>query len=245
MRVTGIGFAILDDVPPERTEAYNRWNDLDHVAENLALPEVTGAHRYFAAADLLAARPPAAQPELADGAGRYVTIYHFAGDIARAHASWHDLGDQLTAKNRRFHDRRVVYSGVYRLENALARAGIPVATEAIPHLGHRGILVALSQVTDPARRADVDRWYADVHFPDLLDVPGVLAAMRFSRFDTPDEGRFLSLYLLEGDPARVAADWASRGPDLRARGRMPSPRGSRPLFLGPFRRIKPLTYDFA
>jgi hypothetical protein len=245
MRVTGIAVGFID-VPEEHTQAYNRWYDLDHVPENLALPEITGARRYVATPELVAARPPSLQPELSDGAGKYFTTYLLGTeDLAQATESWHALGDRLRRAGRFFRHGRAPYAGVYRLERAVARPGVPVAPEAVPHLGHRGAFVALSRVADPARRAEADRWYEEVHFPDLLDVPGVLAALRLSRFEMPDEGRFMSLYLLDGDPATVAAEWAARRRDLVARGRMPSPDSSRSLFFAPYRRVTPLVYEFA
>ena len=84
MKVSGIGVGFID-VPQEHTQAYNTWYDHDHIPENLALPEITGARRYVATPDYKAVRRPVEMEELADGAGTYCTIYLFCEpDLAKA-----------------------------------------------------------------------------------------------------------------------------------------------------------------
>jgi hypothetical protein len=85
----------------------------------------------------------------------------------------------------------------------------------------------------------IDTWWRDVHAPDMLAVPGVLAALRFRSL--LHDGRSLVLFLLDEDPAGVLA----RVPEHRARwqaaGRTPSPGGaSKALFNGPYRSLAPL-----
>ena len=142
-----------------------------------------------------------------------------------------------------FRHGNVPYTGIYRLDTAMARANIPVATPAIPYLGHQGVLVVLTDVPDASRRDDVQRWYEEVHAPDLLDVPGVAAAMRFSH--VMSEGRYMNLYLLDGDPPEVAAEVNARRERWQAQGRLPSPGGaSKAQFFSPYRRVTQTQYDF-
>ncbi len=245
MRVEGIGIGFID-VPQEHTDAYNRWYDQDHVPENLALREITGARRYVATPDCKAVRPPAALPELADGAGTYCTTYLFGeADLAKAAESWHALGQEMRQRRRMFRHGRVPYGGVYRLEKALARKDIPVAADAVPYVGHQGVMIVLTQVADESRRADVDRWFEEVHAPDLLEVPGIAAAMRLSRFESPTEGRYMNLYLLDGDPVAVIGEMGQRRERWVKEGRTPSPGNASAVhFLSPYRSVAPMQYDF-
>ena len=244
MEVTGVGIGFID-VPAEHTQAYNTWYDQDHVPKNLALAEVTGARRYVATPDCKEARPPVAMEQLSRETGAYCTIYQFCGDVKAAAASWHALGQDLRGKKRMFRHGNVPYSGVYGLKKTLARGGIPVAKAAVPYLGHQGILVALTQVADASMREAVDTWFEEVHGVDLLDVPGVAAAMRYAKLEGPDEGHSMNLYLLDGDPVSVAKEVEARRETWLAKGRLPSPGGaSKVLFMSVYRSVVQTQYDF-
>ncbi|MFC4311993.1 hypothetical protein ACFPN2_23125 [Steroidobacter flavus] len=59
----------------------------------------------------------------------------------------------------------------------------------------------------PGRDDDLNEWYSDRHLPDVLRIPGVLAAQRFrlgpaQRTDPPYAYDYLAIY--EIDPARAA-----------------------------------------
>ena len=51
MQLHGIMLALLD-IPPELTEEYNRWYDLDHLPEHVSKADVAMARRYVAPRDL-------------------------------------------------------------------------------------------------------------------------------------------------------------------------------------------------
>ena len=51
MQLHGIMLAMLD-IPPELTEEYNRWYDLDHLPEHVSKADVAMARRYVAPRDL-------------------------------------------------------------------------------------------------------------------------------------------------------------------------------------------------
>jgi hypothetical protein len=244
VRVTGIGIGFID-VPQEFTEEFNRWYDLDHVPENLALPEVTGARRYVATPECKAGRKMVRMPELADGAGTYCTVYLFGEeDLGKAAASWHALGAEMRSQRRMYPKGRVPYSGIYRTQMVHARPDIAVAPEAIPFLGHTGILVVFTQVPHEHREA-VDKWYDEIHGPDSLEMPGFLASIRFSRVEEPDQGNFLSIFLLEGDPAHATREIDKKWDDWITRGRLPAPHnGSRGRFVGAYRAVTPFEYAF-
>ncbi len=77
MEINGISFNLLD-IPAELTEEYNRWYDLDHIAEHISKADVLMGRRYVR---------PAAYRELdgiqvsdfLDGYPPYLTIYSFGG----------------------------------------------------------------------------------------------------------------------------------------------------------------------
>ena len=52
-------------------------------------------------------------------------------------------------------------------------------------------------------RLVVDKWWREFHGHDLVSVPGIVAALRLSELETPDEGRYLNLYFLDGDPLKI------------------------------------------
>ena len=249
MEVKGMAVGFID-VPQEHTEAYNYWYDFDHLAENLALPEICGARRYVATPDCKAVRD-CRFPPLDGGQGTYFTSYLInTDDLDAAGESWHRLGTDLRKKRRFFRYGNVPYGGIYRLKKTLLSPSVPpVVTEAGPWLGHQGVLVVLSQVRDPSMQDAVEEWFEQVHAPDVLEIPGMASGMRFWRYapgkDEPDEGWALNLYLLDGDPVEVKKEINRRIPGWLEQGRMPSPGGaSDAQFLSVYRSVVPTKYDF-
>lgn len=64
--------------------------------------------------------------------------------------------------------------------------------------------VVLSNPTTPAKEAEYNEWYNKVHIPDVLNVPGFVAAQRFklaeAQFgDGAQPHRYLALYEIETD----------------------------------------------
>ena len=246
MDIKGISVGFTD-CDPEFAEEFNRWYDFDHVPENIALTELLTARRYVATTELKAARGTVEVPELADGAGSYLATY-WAGtdDLQKMADTMGGLFRELLPKKRIFRQARIVFSGRYRLVGSYISQDIPqVATGAIPYLPHRGMQVVISDVPDAALRGDVARWYTEVHIPDLLSVPAIVAALRFEDVDPEHEGRTLHLFLTQEDPGAAVREIQEHRPRWVEQGRTPYPDGaSRTLFAGPYRLITPLQYDF-
>jgi hypothetical protein len=245
MQLHGIMLAMLD-VPPELTEEYNRWYDLDHLAEHVSKPDVVSARRYVAPRDLNGLGTLAG--DLVAKHSPYLTVYShgipdFDGD--EAGAGWLDKDRGIIKQGRYFREGRPLLTTRWRLEAARARAGCHVSEDAIPYLAHRGVVVAIGRPPTPEQRADALRWWDDVHLPDLLAVDGVLAALRFAPVRGTDDDLILHLLLLEADPevAMAGIDAAIRYDS--AIGRFP-PHGGvyEPLVFLPYRSIVPLEYDF-
>jgi hypothetical protein len=69
------------------------------------------------------------------------------------------------------------------------------------------------------REEEFNRWYDEVHVPQMLSVPGIHSAKRF-RFATPDaeapRNRYLALYAIEtDDPKGLLGDLYARAQDGR------------------------------
>lgn len=63
------------------------------------------------------------------------------------------------------------------------------------------MLFAFSDCKDPAREAEFNDWYDNIHLPDMLEVPGMIKATRWmsARPAEGDRRRYLALYELETD----------------------------------------------
>jgi hypothetical protein len=84
----------------------------------------------------------------------------------------------------------------------------------------RGILLVLSNCTDPAREAAFHRWYEDIHVADILETGAFHTAYRYeSLAPQATQAQYLALYETEQrDPAKARealgqarADWGQRG----------------------------------
>jgi hypothetical protein len=83
------------------------------------------------------------------------------------------------------------------------------------------LLLVFTNAVD-GRDAEFDRWYDDIHVPQVLAVPGVTAAQRYrvGELETPDvEGvdtppppihRYLAVYRLDRDGSEVMAEFGNR-----------------------------------
>ncbi len=245
MKTTGMVMGLID-VPGEHTKDFNTWYDFDHLPEFVSVPGIIAGRRYVATPDCKAVRPPAASEALADGKGTYCTTYLIgARGFGKLKRDWEAHAQHIRQEHRLFRHGNVVEMVFWRLEFALARNGIPVAAEAVPYLGHTGIMVVQTEVADAARRAEVHQWYQDVHAHDLVALPGIAAAMRFTRVTPPTEGRFMNVYLLDGEPPDIA-ERINRARDVwTTQGRYPPPgNAAQTLFLSTYRSIVPTKYEF-
>jgi hypothetical protein len=70
------------------------------------------------------------------------------------------------------------------------------------------VLLVMTRCTDPAREAEFNRWYDEVHLPDVLTVPHIVAAQRYklagpANKNEPD-AQYLAVYELDTDDTRTA-----------------------------------------
>jgi hypothetical protein len=83
------------------------------------------------------------------------------------------------------------------------------------------LLLVFTNAVDGSEDA-FDRWYDDVHVPDVLAVPGVVAARRYALAEMetpavddvpappPPAHRHLAVYRLDRDPNEVMGDFLER-----------------------------------
>ncbi|MEU0538485.1 hypothetical protein ABZ319_01355 [Nocardia sp. NPDC005978] len=70
----------------------------------------------------------------------------------------------------------------------------------------------------PDRVDEFDRWYSEVHVPDMLAVPAVKSCSRFRLTDPDGPVRFLAVYAVDGDdPAALLAELGACAADGRIR----------------------------
>lgn len=256
MKLAGM-IAALIDVPQQETENYNRWYDFDHLPEYAALPEIAQGRRYVATTDCKKARPEPILPELRDGRGTYFTTYLLTDpDLANAQASFRAKSLEIHRDKRMVRYGNMVSVDFYRHIHTTVRPDLPVSRAAGPYLGHQGVFVVFTRVADPSMRAEVDDWFARTHARDVLAVPGAVAALRFTRLGSATgddwsgqqggdgDGRYMNVYLLDGDPARFAVQLAAHSREWHERGRTFGPQTSQILFTSAYRSVVPTRYDF-
>jgi hypothetical protein len=86
--------------------------------------------------------------------------------------------------------------------------------------------LVFTRCTDASREAEFNRWYDEFHIPDMLSVPHVVAAQRFTvagfQGQIPASPGHLAVYELDVDDPEKVAEAVSRDyvPRWRAAGRM-------------------------
>lgn len=195
---------------------YNRWHQLDHRPENLALPGVAWGDRW----DL---RPEYA--ELTDGslAGEvdFVAMYWFRDPAEESVAAWHALGEASFQWGRGPlipGIRRPMLSFFTPVKGYAAPRAL-VTPEVLPYRPNRGVHITVTRFDD-AHGADVHEAHQREDrelIPALLEVEGVAGAWTFSfshpqrhpslPFDEseaePGGSQRIRLVYLEDDPAEV------------------------------------------
>src|SRR3989442_1225045 len=80
-----------------------------------------------------------------------------------------------------------------RCYDALRRAAGSIPSGGIAAMG--AILQVLSKCSDPAREEEFNRWYNEVHLPDLLAIEHIVAAQRFKVAPLPGRPESDATYL--------------------------------------------------
>jgi hypothetical protein len=75
------------------------------------------------------------------------------------------------------------------------------------------IMAVFSNPATPAQEDEYNTWYDEVHLKELLAIPGIVGATRYTIGDDSAH-RYLATYEIEGDPAAVLAEMAARAPEM-------------------------------
>jgi hypothetical protein len=71
------------------------------------------------------------------------------------------------------------------------------------------LLVASAEV-DPAVEEEWNRWYDEVHVPEMVDCPGWLSGTRYVTEDEAGKRHYIGIYELEGPQALESEEFQAR-----------------------------------
>jgi hypothetical protein len=235
-------------------DVYNRWHQLDHRPENLALDGVLYGERWVHTPRCAASRR-AADPVLAPV--QYVTAYWFAEPSQRSIAEWQDLAEISFQWGRR-PDRPWTLrplQGFFSCVQTYVNPALRLSPDALAYRPKRGVYVVAARMTDPHSDAaqSLFEWYDSTAIPQYVAQPGVAGACTFSSdsttldqgwqerqgtatFDaaTGERGQIrVYLYFLDADPHSrdFAPSWPQAGTE-------------QVLFAGALETITPWQWDW-
>lgn len=198
---------------PGHEDAYNRWYTEEHLPDVLAVPGYVRATRFRA----VPGECPIPQ--------RYLSLYELEVDGL----------DGLKATSDE-HMRRIATGDMRRSpDGAMDRNAMrALYYEAVgPRVGSgdaapESVLMVYSDPSSPEAEAEYNRWYHETHLPEVIDVPGFVAASRYRVTAVNMLGepwvvsqRYLAVYELgRRDPEQIAASHAELTRRVREGDRM-------------------------
>ncbi|MGE0878961.1 MAG: hypothetical protein AB7L13_19060 [Acidimicrobiia bacterium] len=71
----------------------------------------------------------------------------------------------------------------------------------------KGVLVVFSNPIEPSREAEYNKWYDEIHVPDVVALPGFTGARRFKNtgIGGPASHGYLAIYDYDGEPDKAMA----------------------------------------
>lgn len=181
MDLTFFSFVTLSDATSEDHRTYNRWHQLDHRPENLALPGVAWGDRW-ARLDELRAMSTGSDPVYA--AVDYVAMYWFNQPLEQSVDAWDKLGEDSFQWGR-----GPLLPGVsrpllafFRPVKGYAAPSALVSPDVLPYRPNRGLHVTLTRHVEShsPEAHDHHTWEDRTAIPALLEVEGVAGAWTFS-----------------------------------------------------------------
>ena len=122
---------------------------------------------------------------------------------------------------------------------------LPISEDAVPHLAHQGPIVAVGQAGAGRLRSEAIDWCESTQTAELLDLPGVLATVRFEPETGPGDPSILHLILCGGPVGEVMHHLGRMRLRQQLTGRFPAHRGVyETLALLPYQSVTPLDYGF-
>lgn len=212
-------FSFVELADASQHGAYNRWHQLDHRPENLALPGVAWGDRWMRVPE-----PEAQQindPAFAET--DFVAMYWFRSPVEESVAEWDRLGEASFQWGRGpiipGVERRLL--AFFRPVKGYAAPRVLVNPDVLPYRPNRGMHITLTRYEQPhgLEAHSCFGWEDTRLMPGLLDVDGVAGGWTFSfshaqRHTTlpfadtvthqPGELRIRLLYL-DGEPEQTGA----------------------------------------
>ncbi len=223
-------FSFPEVIDPTRHRDYNAWHQLDHLPENRALRGVVHGERWVRSPACRAASVGPTDPTL--DAAHYVAMYWFAedsdGGVERHVEEWQALGESTRQEGRRpelgWTVRRL--TDFFRPERGVVAPRALVTVGALPFRPHRGVVLDVRRVDDPAAA-----------YPEPELVPGVAGAWTFTsvgvRREPPEGALHLTLHYCDEDPLAVVERMGA--PDVP---------GTEPLLRTPLLPVVPWEWDW-
>ena len=195
----GLFFALTNCNDPANEEEFNSWYSHKH------LPDVTGPGVWRHASRYVNTDP---SPDN----GKFLALYEtYWDDVAAARNEMMQTDARVRELGRHSpHIRSVLVTTFKRLGGEFRAANRPA----------RGILAVLAKLKDPAREEEFNRWYTDIHIPDILDTGLYHTAYRYEALDPQAAGaKYLAIYETDhSDPGKTGNElrklrdnWAARG----------------------------------
>ncbi len=192
---------------PAREEEFNRWYDGTHLPDLLAVPGITAARRYKLSGP--------ANPKEPDA--QYLAIYEIDSETPEA----------VTGPGLQEHRPRWIAAG--RMIDCIQATSMTNYRQIGKHADAtntaKAVLLVKTACSDPARDAEFNRWYDDVHIPDVTSVPGVIRAQRYKLSGQPSktepEAQYLAVYEFDTDDTKsVSRAVGAKMPEWTAAGRI-------------------------
>lgn len=245
-------FSFVELTDPTSHAAYNRWHQLDHRPENLALPGVAWGDRW---ARIHRDQDSPAQDSVL-AATDYVAMYWFRPPVQESVAAWDALGEASFQWGR-----GPIIPGVrrpllafFRPVKGYAAPRVLVGPDVLPYRPNRGLHITLTRYADPHGRQTHDSfaWEDTRLIPQLLEVDGVAGAWTFSFshpqrhsslpfggvVEEPPGGLRIRMLYLDGDPEPTGAAIEEAERRISSESDAPAAAGE-VLFSSPLRSIIP------
>ncbi|HLZ72873.1 MAG TPA: hypothetical protein VKV26_23460 [Dehalococcoidia bacterium] len=192
---------------PAREEEFNRWYDGTHLPDLLSVPHITAARRFKLSGP--------ANPKEPDA--QYLAIYEIDSETPEA----------VTNTALQEHDPKWRAAG--RMIDCIQASSLTTFRQIGKHADStntaKAVFLVKTACADPARDAEFNRWYDDVHIPDVTSVPGVIRAQRYKLAGQPSktepEAQYLAVYELDTDDTKtVSRAIGAKMPEWTAAGRV-------------------------
>jgi hypothetical protein len=222
-----VGFFSFTEVPAGSHHGYNEWHLFDHLPEQFKLDGLQWGQRWVSTPDLIERRLYS-QGDL--GKSQYVTLYLITEPVQQALDDFYALARTLHKADRFFKERTAHLSGPFELVKTYVSPRLDFDADAIPYRPNRGVFITAQQGIAGSALTDAQRWYDEVHIPDLLGVRGMAGCWSFENAD----GVAIRVYWLDEDPGLFLDDLKAKTPDMQMMDLRPA---YRTLIVGAYQSI--------